>query len=408
MNEKQDMVEKESFRQAGEDLLRKVREEERVDSRLALSSWQKLEERLNAPRKTSVLRIRYLVSSVAAAVMLLLAVGCYFWIMGHDKSSLPLALLEEKNVGALPGDEILLVKDQGWVQLKDEATVIYDTVGKSNVEEHQIEKNEQETKIDEPDQIIVPKGRRANIVFSDGTKMYINAETRVIFPTVFAKDKREILVDGEVYLEVAADPSRPFIVKTSTIEVKVLGTRFNVCAYRDEPAASVVLVEGLVEVKNGDIVKHAVRQASADNREERVARIAVCLDEHFEIVGHQVAHAERRDAENILLDIVKCDLVCAEKVRKRLQKEQHERSDDRAKGQQRGKILRKEGVGLAPLLLRDENGDERRRADGEEHGDGKERVGEGNREIDGAHGIFVHTDRDHKPVDHGVEREHDL
>lgn len=102
-------------------------------------------------------------------------------MMGHDKSSLPLALLEEKNVGALPGDEIVLVKDQGWVQLKDEATVIYDTVGKSNVEEHQIEKNEQETKIDEPDQIIVPKGRRANIVFSDGTKMYINAETRVIF-----------------------------------------------------------------------------------------------------------------------------------------------------------------------------------------------------------------------------------
>ena len=148
MNKKQDMVEKDSFRQAGEDLLRKVREEERVDSRLALSSWQKLEERLNAPRKTSVLRIRYLVSSVAATVMLLLAVGCYFWMMGHDKSSLPLALLEEKNVGALPGDEILLVKDQGWVQLKDEATVIYDTVGKSNVEEHQIEKNEQETKTD--------------------------------------------------------------------------------------------------------------------------------------------------------------------------------------------------------------------------------------------------------------------
>lgn len=83
MNKKQDMVEKDSFRQAGEDLLRKVREEERADLRL-----EKLEERLNAPRKTSVLRIRYLVSSVAAAVMLLLAVGCYFWMMGHDKSSL--------------------------------------------------------------------------------------------------------------------------------------------------------------------------------------------------------------------------------------------------------------------------------------------------------------------------------
>ncbi|UKI46206.1 MAG: hypothetical protein L6V92_00175 [Phocaeicola vulgatus] len=103
MNKKQDMVEKESFRQAGEDLLRKVREEERVDLRLALSSWQKLEERLNAPRKTSVLRIRYLVSSVAAAVMLLLAVGCYFWIMGHDKSSLPFGLVGGKECWRLAG-----------------------------------------------------------------------------------------------------------------------------------------------------------------------------------------------------------------------------------------------------------------------------------------------------------------
>ena len=49
-----------------------------------------------------------------------------------------------------------------------------------------------------------------------------------------------------------------FIVKTSTIEVKVLGTRFNVCAYRDEPAASVVLVEGQVEVKNGDNGKNVL------------------------------------------------------------------------------------------------------------------------------------------------------
>ena len=79
MNKKQDMVEKESFRQAGEDLLRKVREEERVDLRLALSSCRSWRNVLNAPRKTSVLRIRYLVSSVAAAVMLLLAVGCLFF-----------------------------------------------------------------------------------------------------------------------------------------------------------------------------------------------------------------------------------------------------------------------------------------------------------------------------------------
>lgn len=252
MNKKRDLFEKDLFRQAGEDLSRKVREVEQEDGRLALSSWRKVEERLNAPRKRSIVRMRYVISSVAAAVMLLLAVGCYFWMMRYDKSSLSLALLEEKSGSALPDDEIVLVKEQGWVQLKDEATVVYDTVGKSDVEEPQLKGNERETNLDGPDQIIVPKGRRANIVFSDGTKMYVNAETRVIFPPVFATDKREILVDGEVYLEVATDPSRPFVVKTSTMEVKVLGTRFNVCAYRDEPVVSVVLVEGRVEVKNGN------------------------------------------------------------------------------------------------------------------------------------------------------------
>ena len=61
-----------------------------------------------------------------------------------------------------------------------------------------------------------------------------------------------------------------------------------------------------------------------------------------------------------------------------------------------------------PLFLRDEDRDERRRADGKEHGDGKQRVGKRNGEVDGAHGVFVHADGDHEPVDHGVEREDDL
>ena len=73
-----------------------------------------------------------------------------------------------------------------------------------------------------------------------------------------------------------------------------------------------------IKVEDGDVVEHAVCEAPTDDREERVARIAVRFDEHLKVVGHKVAHAERRDAENILLDIVKCDLVCAEKVRERL------------------------------------------------------------------------------------------
>ena len=71
------------------------------------------------------------------------------------------------------------------------------------------------------------------------------------YPAVFKKDKREILVEGEVFLEVEKDPSRPFIVKTNRFEVKVLGTQFNVCAYKEDAFTSVVLVNGSVEVNSG-------------------------------------------------------------------------------------------------------------------------------------------------------------
>ena len=112
-------------------------------------------------------------------------------------------------------------------------------------------REEKKEKKEEINQIIVPKGRRADITFSDGTKMYVNAGTRVFYPAVFKTDKREILVEGEVYLDVAKDPSRPFIVKTNSFDVKVLGTQFNVCAYKEDVSASVVLVNGQVEVNAG-------------------------------------------------------------------------------------------------------------------------------------------------------------
>ena len=224
MNKKRDIFEKDLFRQAGEDLWRKVREVEQLDSKFALSSWQKVEERLKAPRKTFVLRIRYLASSVAAAVVLLLAIGCYFWMVGDDKSSLPLALLEEKSIDSLPDDEIVLVENGSWVQLKNGATISHDNIGKPSVKDSQIKKKVLATKTGNLNQIIVPKGKRANIIFSDGTQIYVNADTRVIYPAVFAKDKREILVTGEAYLDVTPDSSRPFIVKTNAFNVKVLGT----------------------------------------------------------------------------------------------------------------------------------------------------------------------------------------
>lgn len=252
MNKKQHIQNKQLFEQAGKDLLRKVQDAEQDNRQEALASWQEIEARLKPPRTSFKLRSRYILS-VAASIAVLLSIGLYFWMDTEEDTSMSLALLEN-NTSTLSGDEIVLIESEERLQLKDESSIKYDVDGKSNAEEHVVKKQaveDKKEKKEEINQIIVPKGRRADITFSDGTKMYVNAGTRVFYPAVFNKDKREILVEGEVYLDVKKDPSRPFVVKTNGFEVKVIGTQFNVCAYKEDGSASVVLVEGRVEVNAG-------------------------------------------------------------------------------------------------------------------------------------------------------------
>lgn len=97
-------------------------------------------------------------------------------------------------------------------------------------------------------QLIIPHGKHSKLTLSDGTMVYVNSGSRVIFPEVFTSKEREIFVDGEVYLDVKHDAKSPFIVRTNKMKVEVLGTSFNVSAYEDEQEQSVVLVSGSVVV----------------------------------------------------------------------------------------------------------------------------------------------------------------
>jgi len=101
----------------------------------------------------------------------------------------------------------------------------------------------------------VPPGRSYQLSLSDGTKIWINADTQIDFPFVFTGNTREISIKGEAYLQVATDNNHPFLVHTPHGTVRVLGTRFNVNTY-DTSTVKIALVEGAVSFKGHEQTVH--------------------------------------------------------------------------------------------------------------------------------------------------------
>ncbi|WP_423736928.1 FecR family protein [Chitinophaga caseinilytica] len=94
-----------------------------------------------------------------------------------------------------------------------------------------------------------PRGGQFKVILSDGTKVWMNAESSLTYPTTFSDDFREVELTGEAFFEVEKDAMRPFRVKASEAMVDVLGTSFNVMAYPEEKSVDATLVQGAVIVK---------------------------------------------------------------------------------------------------------------------------------------------------------------
>jgi hypothetical protein len=93
-----------------------------------------------------------------------------------------------------------------------------------------------------------PAGGQYQITLPDGTVVWMNAASSLIFPTAFTGKDRTVKLKGEAYFEVSANEHQPFIVRVNNMDVQVLGTRFNVMAYEDEQVVKTTLLQGMVKV----------------------------------------------------------------------------------------------------------------------------------------------------------------
>lgn len=189
----------------------------------------------------------------AAAGLALLVCGSV-WLVGQ-KAILPgveeeIVPVTGKAILVLGnGEEVALGRDRalyerdtnGMYVLGDSARLVYrERAGEEKAEEVQLVYNK----------LLVPRGGEYALQLSDSTRIWVNSESALRYPETFGADVRVVDLEGEAYFAVAKDSARPFIVRTGGMELRVLGTEFNVASYRDE-ALTTTLVSGRVALAAG-------------------------------------------------------------------------------------------------------------------------------------------------------------
>lgn len=142
------------------------------------------------------------------------------------------------------GTTVSLEKENSKVALTQDQKIV---INNEKVIDLSKESKTDEIKMNE---VVTPFGKKSQLILEDGTRVWLNAGSRMAFPTRFNDKNREIYLDGEAYFEVTHNSEKPFLVNAGEIALKVLGTRFDLSAYSSDKEIVTVLLEGSVALKD--------------------------------------------------------------------------------------------------------------------------------------------------------------
>jgi len=192
---------------------------------------------------------RRLFFRVAASLVLLIGFGSSVFYFTNTKQ------VEKNIVASVPqsNNATLILADGKKVSITSKQSTIRYSANGSGIMVNDTSAIEQPVSAEGLNEMIIPYGKHSYIMLSDGTGVWLNSGSRLVFPPVFRGNTREVFLEGEALFEVAKNREKPFYVKTDLFKMKVYGTKFNVQAYVHDNNYSIVLVEGKVSmnVNNG-------------------------------------------------------------------------------------------------------------------------------------------------------------
>lgn len=219
------------------------------------NAWERLGRRAfgknHRNREPRIKPARTVAWTAAAVIIVLLAIMPL--LGGIGKSSLrPLAFhqktAEKKTVVASraksAAEDVIIWSDGKPTKAKDMATLTPDEAITENEADFS---KASVSDINTSKTVLIPRGKLYKVTLSDGTEVWLNADSRLSFPVHFSGDKRQVELRGEAYFKVTKDANHPFVVKSGKVSTTVLGTEFNFRAYAGE-TPEVALIKGAVVV----------------------------------------------------------------------------------------------------------------------------------------------------------------
>lgn len=215
----------------------------------------------------------------AAAACLLLAIGLYQFMQGSAEPSIEDFVRTTSEPRSENLDQVVIVLGEERVNINnDESNIQYSSSGSHvKIGDGQLikQKTEKKNKV-VFNTLIVPYGKRSQLTLSDGSKVWINSGSRLVYPATFKGDKREVYLQGEAIFDVAHNENKPFRVLSDHQEIEVLGTVFNVSAYAGETVNHTVLKSGSVRIHykeaKGELLKMNPGTMFSINLETRIVK----------------------------------------------------------------------------------------------------------------------------------------
>ena len=197
---------------------------------------------------------------VAAAVFLLIAGSIvYYFLQPHQRSDLanqtPAASKNElvpgtnKAILTLSNNSIVILDDAHNGKVAQQGNAVVTKLANGQLVYQSMDERSGETVYNT---LTTPRGGQFKLTLPDGSDVWLNAASSITYPTAFTGNERKVEITGEAYFEIAHDANKPFKVGLNGMEVKVLGTHFNINGYNDESNVKTTLLEGSISLSKGN------------------------------------------------------------------------------------------------------------------------------------------------------------